>query len=387
MYLQRLLQLPTLLKKKSLFLFGARATGKSSLIKQQLAETSLVIDLLRSDVFLRLNNAPWELVQLIEAHPQAQYIVIDEIQKIPILLNEIHRLIEERQLHFLLTGSSARKLKKENVNLLAGRAWEAHLRPLVMHEIPDFSLDKYLTVGGLPAVYLSDTPQEELKAYVSTYLQQEIQLEAAVRKIQAFTKFLNFAALTSGKILNFSAIANDAGVSATTIREYYQILEDTLIGYIVPAWTKTRKRKALSSAKFYFFDVGVMQRIAGIRQVNQQSSLHGFAFEHFIAMELKAYIDYQRLDLGLSYWCTKHGQEVDFILGDDIAIEIKTCNKVSYKHLKGLKTLQEERICKHYILVSFDPVIRVVDGIELYDWKTFLNKLWHSEIVDESEYR
>lgn len=379
--LERTLQLAPLLDRKSLFLFGPRATGKTSLIKAQLGEKSLIIDLLRTDVFLRLNNAPWELETLIRADQQAKYVVIDEIQKIPILLNEVHRLIEEKQWRFLLTGSSARSLKKAHVNLLAGRAWQANLAPLTMQEIPDFSLSRYLQVGGLPAVYLSDSPWEELKAYVGTYLIDEIQAEAAVRRIQAFTKFLHFAALTSGRKLNYSAIARDAGVSATTIREYYQILADTLIGHIVPAWTKKTKRKATSGAKFYFFDIGIMHQIIRVKSVEMHSDLYGFAFEHFIAMELKAYIDYKRLDLPLCYWCTQHGHEVDFILGDDIAIEVKTANRIASKHLKGLKYLQAEKICQRYILVSFDPVLRHIDGIDLYDWQTFLTRLWQGDIT------
>ena len=299
---------------------------------------------------MRLNNAPWELEQLISFQENVKFVVIDEVQKIPMLLNEVHRLIEEKNIKFLLTGSSARKLKVQNVNLLAGRAWEAKLNPLTMHEIPSFSLDRYLNYGGLPAIYLSESPAEELKAYVNTYLKDEIQNEAIVRKIQAFTKFLTFAAITSGKMLNFSSIANDAGVSATTIREYYQILEDTLIGTLIPAWQKTSKRKAVSSAKFYFFDVGVMHRLAGIKYVDRKSDLFGFAFEHFIAMELKSYIDYKRLDLTLSYWCSKHGNEVDFIIGDDIAIEIKNlqfCTKQTFKKFKN--TARRKNMPKIYL--------------------------------------
>lgn len=382
MYLQRVLDIGSLLQKKSIFLFGPRATGKTTLIKKQLGKKILIINLLDSDLFMLLMKSPWELENIINSEKNVEYVVIDEVQKVPMLLNEVHRLIEERNIRFLLTGSSSRKLKRqENVNLLAGRAWEARLNPLTMHEIPNFSLDRYLQYGGIPSIYLSDYPHEEIKAYVNTYLKDEIQTEAVVRKIQAFTKFINFAALTSGRFLNFSAIASDAGVSASTIREYYQILEDTLMGTMVPAWQKTVKRKAVSSAKFYFFDVGVMHYIAGIKHLERHSDIYGFAFEHFIAMELKSYIDYTRLDITLSYWCSKHGSEVDFILGDEVAIEVKTCQSVSNKHLKGLRMLQQEGICKKYILVSFDRIVRVNDQIELYDWRTFLDKLWGGEFI------
>ena len=377
MYLQRTLNLCDLLKMKSFFLMGPRTTGKTSLIKHQLQEPLLRIDLLKSEMFLRLNSHPWELEDIINIRkPVPALVVIDEVQKIPILLNEVHRLIEEKNIRFLLTGSSARKLKKENVNLLGGRAWEADLFPLTMQEIPDFTISRYLQYGGLPAVYLSEYPDEELIAYVDTYLKEEIQAEALVRKIQSFSKFLQLAALTNGKMLNYHSLSNDAGIPASTIREYYQILQDTLVGFIVPAWTKTIKRKAISTAKFYFFDIGVAHKLAGIKNIEPNSDLYGQAFEHFIAMELRAYISYKRKHVALSYWCSTHDQEVDFIVGDDIAIEVKTTKTVSSKHLKGLSILKEENICTRYFLVSFDKINRMTDGIEIIYWEDFLNNLW-----------
>jgi len=374
-YLQRCIDLNKLLKKKSFFLLGPRATGKTSLIAHQLPKDLLRIDLLRSDIFLRLNNNPWELAELISSKKH-QLVVIDEVQKIPILLNEVHRLIEEEKIKFLLTGSSARKLKKENVNLLGGRAWEAELFPLTMQEIPNFSLERYLTFGGLPTVYLSEDPREELIAYVDTYLKEEIQAEALVRKMQSFSRFLTVSALTSGQMINFNSLSNDVGIPASTVREYYQILEDTLVGFVLPAWTKTIKRKAMSTAKFYFFDIGVTHQLAGIKSIDPQSDLYGQAFEHFIAMELRAYISYKRKHLTLSYWSTRNGYEVDFIVGDEIAIEVKATNSVSYKHLKGLKMLKEEDICKRYFLISFDKINKFTDGIEVVYWEDFLSNLW-----------
>ncbi len=378
MYLERPLHLKALLEKKSFFLLGPRATGKTSLIRHQLSHTVLRIDLLRSDVFLRLNSQPWELETIINAHQASspQLVVIDEIQKIPLLLNEVHRLIEEKNIRFLLTGSSARKLKAAHVNLLAGRAWEAQLFPLTFREIPNFSLEKYLTIGGLPVVYLSENPREELIAYVNTYLKEEIQAEAVVRNIQSFSRFLTMSALTNGKMLNFSTLSSDAGIPASTLREYYQILQDTLVGFLLPAWTKTVKRKAMSTSKFYFFDIGVAHELSSITKIEPHSDLYGQAFEHFIAMELRAYLSYTRKHLSLSYWAAKNGQEVDFIIGDSVAIEVKTTKSVSAKHLKGLKTLQEENICKRYFLISLDKVHRISDGIEIMYWEDFLNHLW-----------
>lgn len=376
MYIQRILNLQDLLKKKSLFLFGPRSTGKTSLIKHQL-EPAININLLRSDVYMHLSNKPWELESIISASRLTNnLVVIDEIQRIPELLNEVHRLIEEQQIRFLLTGSSARKLRKQGVNLLAGRAWRADLFALVSHEINDFDIDRYLQFGGLPQVYLSESPEEELIAYVSTYLNEEIKAEANLRNVQGFTRFLETAALSSGKMLNFASLSNDVAIPASTVREYFQILEDTLIGFMVPAWTKSIKRKAISTSKFYFFDIGVRNQISNIKYLNPQSDIYGQAFEHFIATELRAYLSYNRNTSGLFYWQAKNGQEVDFIIGSEYAIEVKSANQISNKHLKGLKALQEEKIVKKYYLVSFDPINRIIDDIEIIHWQKFLHNLW-----------
>ena len=377
--LGRYLNLPNLLKRKSFFLFGPRETGKSSLIKAQLAPTYPVINLLESQLFLHLSNNPGELEPVINAFPRQDWVIIDEVQRIPPLLNEVHRLIEDRGIRFLLTGSSARKLKKQDTNLLGGRAWKAELFPLISEEIPDFDIHRYLRYGGLPPIYLSDEPNEELYAYVDTYLKEEIRAESLVRNIPSFSRFLEMSALTSGTLLNFASISNDTGIAATTIREYYQILEDTFIGFMVPAWTKTIKRKALSTAKFYYFDIGVKNTLAGIKYIEEKSNVFGQAFENFIAMELRAYLSYNRIHEPLSYWQSKHGIEVDFIMGDTIAIEVKSTDKVSDKHLKGLKMLAEEKICKRYILISFDKLNRRYGNIDVLHWKDFLKKLWDDE--------
>lgn len=381
MFLQRVLNLFNLLNKKSFFLFGPRATGKSALIRHQLAPTIPVINLLRMDVYMRLSENPSALESLISIHQKPAFVVIDEVQKIPTLLNEVHRLIEEQGIKFLLTGSSARSLRHGHVNLLAGRAWEANLFPLTSVEIPEFDLTRYLRYGGLPPVYLSEEPQEELLAYVNTYLKEEIQAESLIRKIPAFTRFLRTAALTNGQILNFTAIASDTAVPASTIREYYHILEDTFIGFLLPAFTQSKKRKALSTAKFYFFDLGVANTLAGITLLDEQSDLYGRAFEHFIALELRAYISYNRLNLSLNYWRSVQGHEVDFIIGDKIAIEVKTTQQVQDKHFKGLTALAEESICERYIVVSHDRVNRKEKEIEIIYWRDFLEMLWGGRLL------
>lgn len=380
-HFKRVLDLPNLLKNKSYFLFGPRATGKSSLIADQLKNKYPIIDLLEQAIYLRLSFNPSELESIIMAYDNHEVVVIDEVQRIPELLNEIHRLIEKKQIKFLLTGSSARKLRRNQANLLAGRARQAELFPLTYSEIPAFDLNKYLSVGGIPMIYLSDAPVEDLHAYVNTYLKEEIQAEALVRQLPAFTRFLHFSALTSGEMLNFSNIANDAAVPATTVREYYHLLEDTFIGFMLPAWTKTKKRKAISTAKFYYFDIGVKNILSGNVSIPRKTDLYGKAFEHFIALELRAYISYRRKFFNLSYWQSKSGMEVDFIVNDKVAIEVKTAERVHGKHLKGLNALAEEKICEKYFLISHDKLERREGEVHMLYWKDFLDRLWRDELV------
>lgn len=377
----RILNIYNLLKKKSYFLFGPRATGKTTLIAAQLPPEVPILDLLESDLYLRLQANPEKLESFILGiNPNARMAVIDEVQRIPEILNEVHRLIEKKKITFLLTGSSARKLKRNQANLLAGRARQAELFPLTSAEIPQFDLHHYLQCGGLPMIYLSDEPLDDLHAYVNTYLKEEIQAEAVVRELPPFVRFLKFSALTNGEVLNFANIANDAMVPASTARDYYTILEDTFIGFMVPAWTKTTKRKPATKSKFYYFDIGVKNILAETTHIPLQSDLFGKAFEHFIALELRAYISYRRKFVTLSYWQTLNGREVDFILGDTLAIEVKAADHAQDKHLKGLQALAEEKICKRYILVSRDRIPRRVDDIELMPWQEFLKKLWADEI-------
>ena len=244
MEFDRVLKLPELLARKSFFLFGPRATGKSTLIRRQLAGAATVIDLLDSRNYLRLSAAPHELEAMVAAHDHP-IIVIDEAQRIPELLNEVHRLIESRKLKFLLTGSSARKLRRGQANLLAGRAWDARMFPLIRREIPDFDLDRYLRYGGLPAVWISEHPEEELDAYANTYLTEEIMAEGLIRKLPPFTRFLKTIALANAETLNFTKLANDCQVPPSTVTEYVGLLEDTLVGFLLPdIWLNdTRKRR------------------------------------------------------------------------------------------------------------------------------------------------
>jgi len=381
MYINRVLNIKQLLTKKSHFLFGPRGVGKSLLIQHTLAQQALVIDLLHSENYMRLSENPSQIETIIEFDPKP-YIVIDEIQRVPELLNEVHRLTERKKYTFLLTGSSARKLKKQGINLLAGRARQAELFPLTYHEIENFSLPHYLHHGGLPMITLSDEPEEDLHAYVYTYLEEEIKAEALTKQLPAFSRFLQLSALTSGTTLNFSSIASDAGVSSVTLAEYYQILEDTFLGFRVSPWKHSIKRKAAATARFYYFDIGVKNRLARINHIPEHTDIFGQAFEQFIALELRAYISYSRKKLPMYFWRTaQRGYEVDFIIGEDIAaIEVKSARKITKKHLKGLKLLMEENKIEKYYLVSQDPIAAKQDNIYLLPWEAFLKRLWAGEI-------
>jgi predicted AAA+ superfamily ATPase len=379
MLIQRTLDLKNLLSKKSFFLFGPRATGKSTLIKQVLSESSMIIDLLNSRLYLRLLDSPHDLESIIDSGNKGQVIVIDEIQRIPELLNEVHRLIEDKKLTFLLTGSSARKIRRGKANLLAGRVWEARLFPLTWKEIHDFDLNRYLRYGGLPPVYLSKYPEEELDAYANTYLKEEIMAEGLIRKLPPFSRFLRSMALANGEMINFTKIANDCQVPPSTVTEYVGLLEDTLVGFLLPAWTESKRRKAISTGKFYFFDPGVTHTLSGTEVLDRNSHLYGKAFEQFIGMEIRAYLSYKRKKIQLSYWRSVHGYEVDFLMGTKTAVEVKASQKISQRDFKGLKALEEEKVFKNYVLVSQDPVNTRENHFQALFWEDFLKDLWEDK--------
>ncbi len=373
-YVVRSLHLADLLKKKSFFLFGPRSTGKTTLIQHQLP-TARLYDLLDSSAFKRLLKNPGLLEE--DNRGTKAVIVIDEIQKLPALLDEVQRLIKAYGWTFLLTGSSARKLKRGAANLLAGRAWRADLFPLTSSEIPDFNLLQYLNRGGLPHVYFSDDSGEELDNYVSLYLKEEIQSESLTRNLPAFSDFLDAIALSNGEEINFESFASDCGVSPGTAKNYIQILEDTLIGFSLPGFTKTKKRKAIGRIKHYLFDVGVVNHLCQRGVILEKSELFGKAFEHFIVQEIRAYLSYSRLRHVLSYWRSTSQFEVDLIIGQELALEIKSAHQVHDKHLKGLRALKEEGLIRRYAVVSLDAKMRTTsDGITVYPWEQFLEELW-----------
>ena len=364
----------------SLFLFGARQTGKSTILRRQFPN-AVFIDLLDSELRLRFQRRPSLLYEMLREKESHSIVVIDEIPEVPELLNEVHRLISERGLIFILCGSSARKLKRKGYNTLGGRAYPCYFYPLVSAEIPDFDLDRALLHGMLPTHYLSKNPRRMLSAYVDVYLREEIREEALVRNLGSFQRFLEVAALTDGEIVNYANIASECGVSAQTIKGYFGILEDTLIGYMIPAYTKTMKRRLVQAPRFYFFDVGLACHLLHRNSLMRGTPEYGHAFEHFVIQELIAYIGYNHSEEKLSYWRTHTGIEVDAVIGDArIAIEIKSAEEVQKRHLRGLKSFGDDYPDARRILVSLDRISRKEDDIELIYVYDFLSKLWCGEI-------
>ena len=370
------------LGSESCFLWGPRQSGKSTLLKM-LFLNSPYYDLLLSDEFERLNRRPSLLrEELLANHPVAP-VIIDEVQKIPQLLDEIQWLIVNRKIQFILCGSSARKLKRGSGNLLGGRALRYELFPLVSQEIPQFDLMRALNHGCLPRHYQSDHPELLGRSYVGDYLKEEIAAEALTRNIPAFAKFLEAASFSNGEVVNFINIARECGVSGPTVKEYFQILVDTLLARFVRAFQKKPKRRVIHAPKFYLFDVGIANALLKRGTISQGSEIFGRAFEHFILQEIIAHSHYSGLEYQISYWRTASGFEVDFILGDrDVALEVKGVPEVHLQHLRSINAFREEYKPKQAIIVSLDARPRNVDGVTIMPWKTFLGNLWAGLIID-----
>lgn len=364
--------------KQSAFLWGPRKTGKTYWITKNFRD-SVLIDLLKTDVFADYVSRPSLLRERYQDH--SGLIVIDEIQMVPELLNEIHWMIENTAAAFLMTGSSARKLRRGHANLLAGRAWRYSLAPLTWAETEGFELEKIIISGLLPPHFLSIDPVQDLRAYVADYLKEEIAAEAVVQNIPAFAEFLRVAGLTSGELLNYTNVGRETGVSAKVVRNYFQILEDTLLGFRIQPWRKVINRRLIETEKFFLFDVGIANYLA--RRVPQPGTPEfGHSFEQYILMELKAYQAYRNPELDIRYWRTSTGFEVDFILGDmNIAIEVKGTPRVHSGHAKGLKALLEEQTVGKAIIVSLESQVRKLDRhIEALPWQVFLEALWSGDL-------
>lgn len=373
---------------QSAFLWGARNTGKSTFLKECYPD-SIYYDLLKSDELTRLLTKPHLLREELSAVPADKLkhpVIIDEVQKVPALLDEIHWLIENKGISFILCGSSARKLKRSGANLLGGRSWPFTFYPLIYKEIPNFNLQRALSQGLIPTHYLTEHPQRMLRAYVTTYLKEEIQAEGYVRNLAGFARFLEVIGFTNGEMLNYSNVAQDCAIDAKTVREYYQILVDTLLGYLIFPFHKQVKRDLIrATPKFYCFDTGVNNYLSKTAVKTLDGPISGHAFEHFILMELKAFLGLNEIDEEIHYWRSKSGLEVDFVLKrGEIAIEVKLSKTPSLKDVRGLSVFCADYQPKHAIVVCQAPRkrrIKTTSGhpIDILPWQDFLENLWEGQ--------
>jgi uncharacterized protein len=369
------------LRNESAFLWGARQTGKSTLLKYLYPDV-LYIDLLLASEFERFRRNPMLLVGIMESGIPKTPVIIDEIQRLPELLNSVHWLIVNKGVQFILSGSSPRKIVNSGGNLLGGRAFRYELHPLVYPEIPDFNLNTALNNGLLPRHYQSGQAKRLHSAYIGSYLRDEILAEARIRNAPSFIRFLEMAAFSNGEMVNYTNIGSECGVSSPTVRTYFEILEDTLTGRFLPSFQKTPKRRIIQAPKFYYFDIGLANFLLKRSRIEPGSESFGKAFEHYIFQELTAHSSYSGVNYPLTYWRTSSGIEVDFILGDhEVAIEVKSSQMIQPRHLSGLKNFSEDYPVKHRILVSNEPYPRLVNGIQLLPWRIFLEKLWSGEII------
>lgn len=370
---------------QSAFLWGARKTGKTTFLRAQFSE-SIWYDLLKTDELRRLMVAPHVLREellsvstVLLKHP----VIINEIQKVPALLDEVHWLIENKKIGFILCGSSVRKLKRSAANLLGGRAWRLHFYPLIYKEIPNFDLIRALNHGLLPSHYMSEQPNSMLRTYVADYLTEEIQAEGLVRNLPGFARLIDLAGFCNGQCLNYTNIARDCAIDAKTVKEYFQILQDTLVGYLIHPYFKNAKRHLIfATPKFYLFDIGVANYLSKTHIESLQGVPAGNAFEHFILMELIAFFGLHEMDDPICYWRTVSGLEVDFILNQgDCAIEVKLNQNTRLSDLKGLRAFCHDHKPAHAIVVCNAPrrrLLSVENGvkIEAVPWQEFLTQLW-----------
>ncbi len=391
----RTLDLSKLLGKEgSSFLFGARGTGKTHLAKAlaQRRPPAIQIDLLDQKTFLRYLNHPDTLREEVQAEWERAprkplFVLIDEVQKVPALLDAVHSLFNEnpKGVQFLLTGSSARKLKRGGANLLAGRAYVAHLHPLTHREVR-LNLPKALQFGTLPGLYLTEAkPEAWLEAYVGTYLKEEIQQEALVRKLNSFTRFLEFASQAHGEPVNFSKMARQGIASVPTIQDYFSILVDTLIAFRLDGWSTSVRRQLLQAPKFYFFDCGVLNALRGeLRTELRPSSFrYGKLFETWVILEMIRLNDYASAGYQFAYWRTNTGLEVDVVLYRNameppVAVEIKSGDAPAEQELKALLAFQKENPKAKLYCFCQAPRARLVHGIRILPWQEGLAALFDS---------
>jgi predicted AAA+ superfamily ATPase len=371
---------------QSAFLWGPRQTGKTTYLRRRFPQ-SIWIDLLQTDRFLDLSRRPSLLrEELLSQDREAlrHPIVIDEVQKVPALLDEVHWLMENQRLSFALSGSSARKLKRGKANLLGGRAWRFHLFPLTSQEVGSVDLLRILNRGMLPRPYLQEHYQRSLRAYTRDYLKEEVFDEGLTRNIPAFSRFFEAMAFSHGELTNFADIARDCGVDGKTVKEYYQILVDTLLGTWVPPFKRRQNRQVISkAAKFYLFDVGVAGSLVGRTILHERGEAFGKALEHLVLMEILAHSSYRELHYPVHFWRTKSGLGVDFILGDGrVAVEVKGSSRVERKDIRGLKAFHQEQSPAQAIVVCNEARPRKIDGLLILPIRNFLERMWGGEILE-----
>lgn len=387
-YYKRRLDLDVILKRKSCFLFGPRETGKTSYIMNQLESDALLsINLKDSKNKRRINTSPEYFYNVIESkNPKpGDIVIIKEVQECPFLLDDVQILIDRLSINFLLTGSSARKLKRESANLLGGRATWRNMNSFSIMELQDNKLDynllDILNYGTLPNVFICENKEEELDDYSSLYVQIEIEDEGLTRNIETFYDFLSVAALHNSNEINFNNIASDTQVKRDTVIRWYSILEDTLMGFFLHPYRRLKSRKSIQRSKFYFFDLGVARKLKNGILINEASSDYGAAFEAFIILEIKKYLNVYHPRKKMNYIRTQRGLEIDCLLDASIAIEIKASNKITDKHIKNLKLIEEDFI-KRKIVVCNEEFKRGVDGIEIYPFNQFIKELYNGEIIN-----
>ena len=370
---------------QSAFLWGPRKVGKSTLLAERFPGSAR-FDLLDTRTLIQFTREPWAFAEQVTALPDEQRqlpIIVDEAQKAPAILDEVHRLIETEGLAFVLCGSSARKLKRGGGNLLGGRAWRFHLHPLTWRELPEFDLLRALNRGLVPTHYDSVQYRRALAGYGNDYLKEEVFDEGLTRNVAAFSRFFDALGFSHGQILNFSSLARDCGVDSKTVREYFQILEDTLLGTIIEPFARRRSRAVITRApKFYLFDVGVAGYLTGRRIERPAGPGYGRALEHFILMELLAFRSYREADFPIRYWRTKTGLEVDFVVGRTgrAAIEVKGA-RVRPEDMKGIRAFAEEHRPGRAVIVCGEPAPRRVGTVDVLPWQVFLERLWAGEVV------
>lgn len=374
-------------RRQSAFLWGARKTGKTTYLKERFPN-SIVFDFLKSDLFLEISKRPSLLRERLLAKERAELkepVILDEVQKVPQALDEVHWLIENMGLSFILCGSSARKLKRGHANLLGGRAWRYELFPLVSREIGKVDLLRVLNHGLIPVHYLQNDEdcKKSLKAYVQDYLREEVFAEGLTRNIPAFSRFFDAFGYSHGEITNYCNIARDCGVDSKTVKEYYQILEDTMLAARIEPFKKRQSRKIITKAsKYYMFDVGLSGYLTNRHLSEEKGAEFGKAFEHFILMEILAYRSYMDKDFTINFWRTKTGLEVDFVLGSgEVSVEIKGSSRVDKKDMNGLGAFVSEYFPKRSIMVCNEKDKRRYDKIDILPWEIFLQQLWEGKVI------